>query len=69
LLNKLADEERKHATAERWKKTSDGKARKRNEAESHHKLFLLQVVPWTLGLMDGSISALARCLPRLLPLE
>jgi rubrerythrin len=61
LLNKLADEERKHsATAgdlEEKHLTQDARAR---EDESHRKLFLLQVVqPGLAGLMDGSVSTLA----------
>jgi rubrerythrin len=61
LLNKLADEERKHsATAgdlEEKHLTKDARAQ---EDESHRKLFLLQVVqPGLAGLMDGSVSTLA----------
>lgn len=61
LLNKLADEERKHsATAgdlEEKHLTEDARAQ---EDESHRKLFLLQVVqPGLAGLMDGSVSTLA----------
>src|SRR4030088_635743 len=61
LLNKLADEERKHsATAcdlEEKHLTQDARAR---EDESHRKLFLLQVVqPGLAVLMDGSVSTLA----------
>jgi rubrerythrin len=61
LLNKLADEERKHsATAgdlEEKHLTHDARAQ---EDESHRKLFLLQVVqPGLAGLMDGSVSTLA----------
>ncbi|MEQ1352752.1 MAG: VIT1/CCC1 transporter family protein, partial [Candidatus Acidiferrum sp.] len=61
LLNKLADEERKHsATAgdlEEKHLTQDARAQ---EDESHRKLFLLQVVqPGLAGLMDGSVSTLA----------
>jgi rubrerythrin len=61
LLNKLADEERKHsATAgdlEAKHLTQDARAQ---EDESHRKLFLLQVVqPGLAGLMDGSVSTLA----------
>jgi len=49
LLNKLADEERKHTHAA-------GAI----EEKSHRKLFLLQVVqPGLAGLMDGSVSTLA----------
>jgi rubrerythrin len=61
LLNKLADEERKHqATAgdlEEKHLTQDARAQ---EDKSHEKLFLLQVVqPGLAGLMDGSVSTLA----------
>jgi erythrin-vacuolar iron transport family protein len=61
LLNKLADEERKHqATAgdlEEKHLTADARTR---EDKSHEKLFLLQVVqPGLAGLMDGSVSTLA----------
>jgi erythrin-vacuolar iron transport family protein len=61
LLNKLADEERKHtamAGALEEKILTEGA--KEQEAESHKKLFLLQVVqPGLAGLMDGSVSTLA----------
>jgi erythrin-vacuolar iron transport family protein len=61
LLNKLADEERKHwATAgdlEQKHLTAPARAK---EDESHRRLFLLQVVqPGLAGLMDGSVSTLA----------
>jgi rubrerythrin len=61
LLNKLADEERKHTQAagdlEEKHLTLSAKAA---EDASHKRLFLLQVVqPGLLGLMDGSISTLA----------
>ena len=61
LLNKLADEERKHTHAagalEEKHLTETAKAK---EDESHRKLFLLQIVqPGLLGLIDGSISTLA----------
>jgi rubrerythrin len=61
LLNKLADEERKHqATAgDLEEKHLTENARAAEEA-SHNKLFLLQVVqPGLAGLMDGSVSTLA----------
>ena len=61
LLNKLADEERKHsATAEGLEeKHLTGPARAEEDA-SHKKLFLLQVIqPGLAGLMDGSVSTLA----------
>lgn len=61
LLNKLADEERKHSTTagtlEEKHLTEHAKAK---EDESHHKLFVLQVIqPGLAGLMDGSVSTLA----------
>jgi erythrin-vacuolar iron transport family protein len=61
LLNKLADEERKHQTTagqlEEKHLTEDARAQ---EDESHRKLFLLQIVqPGLAGLMDGSVSTLA----------
>ena len=61
LLNKLADEERKHerAAGELEEKHLHASA-KAKEDESHRKLFLLQVVqPGLAGLMDGSVSTLA----------
>jgi erythrin-vacuolar iron transport family protein len=60
LLNKLADEERKHTqTAGNLEKNLTQSARAQ-EDESHRKLFLLQVVqPGLAGLMDGSVSTLA----------
>jgi rubrerythrin len=61
LLNKLADEERKHErTAGELEEKHLTASAKASEDESHRKLFLLQVVqPGLLGLMDGSISTLA----------
>jgi rubrerythrin len=61
LLNKLADEERKHTqTAGNLGEkhlTDDARAA---EDASHKKLFLLQVVqPGLAGLIDGSVSTLA----------
>src|SRR5499426_2632419 len=61
LLNKLADEERKHSetagTLEEKHLTEDAQAK---EAESHKRLFILQVIqPGLAGLMDGSVSTLA----------
>jgi len=61
LLNKLADEERKHSetagTLEEKHLTEDAKSQ---EAESNKRLFVLQVVqPGLAGLMDGSVSMLA----------
>src|SRR5260370_4467368 len=58
LLNKLADEERKHEHAagelEAKHLTASAKAQ---EDESHRKLFLLQVIqPGLAGLVDGSGS-------------
>ena len=61
LLNKLADEERKHeATADGLEEKHLTEPARAQEDESHRKLFLLQVVqPGLLGLIDGSISTLA----------
>jgi rubrerythrin len=61
LLNKLADEERKHyATAGELEEKHLTETAKEQEAESTRKLFLLQVVqPGLAGLMDGSVSTLA----------
>jgi len=61
LLNKLADEERKHSTTagELEEKHLTEQARAQ-EDKSHEKLFLLQVIqPGLAGLMDGSVSTLA----------
>src|SRR6266403_4113858 len=61
LLNKLADEERKHTqTAGNLEEKHLTQTAKAAEEASHNRLFLLQVVqPGLLGLMDGSISTLA----------
>jgi erythrin-vacuolar iron transport family protein len=61
LLNKLADEERKHyATAGALEEKHLTETAKAQEDESHRKLFLLQIVqPGLAGLMDGSVSTLA----------
>src|SRR5438477_944665 len=61
LLNKLADEERKHTqTAGELEEKHLTASAKAKEDESHQKLFLLQVVqPGLAGLMDGSVSTLA----------
>ncbi len=61
LLNKLADEERKHSeTAGTLEEKHLTKTARQQEDESHQKLFLLQVVqPGLAGLMDGSVSTLA----------
>lgn len=61
LLNRLADEERKHsATADGLEEKHLTEPARAQEDESHRKLFLLQIVqPGLLGLMDGSISTLA----------
>jgi rubrerythrin len=61
LLNKLADEERKHTqTAGNLEEKHLTLSAKAQEDESHRKLFLLQVVqPGLAGLMDGSVSTLA----------
>ncbi len=56
LLNKLADEERKHeATADGLEEKHLTEPARAQEDESHRKLILLQIVqPGLLGLMDGS---------------
>src|SRR5215813_4727498 len=61
LLNKLADEERKHTqTAGDLEEKHLTAGAKAAEEASHKKLFLLQVVqPGLAGLMDGSVSTLA----------
>ncbi len=61
LLNKLADEERKHTeTAGNLEEKHLTEHARAAEAESHKKLFLLQVIqPGLAGLMDGSVSTLA----------
>ncbi len=61
LLNKLADEERKHTqTAGDLEEKHLTLSAKAAEDASNQRLFLLQVVqPGLLGLMDGSISTLA----------
>jgi erythrin-vacuolar iron transport family protein len=61
LLNKLADEERKHTqTAGNLEEKHLTESAKAAEEASHNKLFLLQVVqPGLAGLMDGSVSTLA----------
>jgi rubrerythrin len=61
LLNKLADEERKHTeTAGNLEEKHLTEHARATEDESHKKLFLLQVVqPGLAGLMDGSVSTLA----------
>ncbi len=61
LLNKLADEERKHThTAGELEEKHLTASAKAQEDESHRKLFLLQIVqPGLAGLMDGSVSTLA----------
>ena len=61
LLNKLADEERKHTqTAGELEEKHLTMSAKAQEDESHRKLFLLQVIqPGLAGLMDGSVSTLA----------
>src|SRR5579863_1055373 len=61
LLNKLADEERKHSeTAGNLEEKHLTENAQAQEAESHKKLFLLQVIqPGLAGLMDGSVSTLA----------
>jgi len=61
LLNKLADEERKHtATADTLQEKHLTENARLKEDESTQKLFLLQIVqPGLAGLMDGSVSTLA----------
>src|SRR5712672_816461 len=61
LLNKLADEERKHTeTAGNLEEKHLTEHARLAEDASHKKLFLLQVVqPGLAGLMDGSVSTLA----------
>ena len=61
LLNKLADEERKHTqTAGNLEEKHLTQSAKDAEDASHKKLFLLQIVqPGLAGLMDGSVSTLA----------
>jgi erythrin-vacuolar iron transport family protein len=61
LLNKLADEERKHeAMAGELEEKNLTESAKEAEEASSRKLFLLQVVqPGLAGLMDGSVSTLA----------
>src|SRR2546421_12439650 len=61
LLNKLADEERKHTqTAGNLEEKHLTTSAKAAEDASNKKLFLLQIVqPGLAGLMDGSVSTLA----------
>jgi rubrerythrin len=61
LLNRLADEERKHSeTAGELKEKHLTETARAQEDKSHEKLFLLQIVqPGLAGLIDGSISTLA----------
>lgn len=61
LLNKLADEERKHTeTAENLQEKHLTEHAREQEDASQKKLFLLQVIqPGLAGLMDGSVSTLA----------
>jgi len=61
LLNKLADEERKHSeTAGELEEKHLTASAREQEDKSHEKLFLLQIVqPGLAGLIDGSISTLA----------
>src|SRR3979490_1710433 len=61
LLNKLADEERKHKqTAGELEEKHLTASAKASEAESHRKLFLLQVIqPGLAGFMDGSVLRMA----------
>jgi rubrerythrin len=61
LLNKLADEERKHTVmAGNLEEKYLTESAKALEEESHRKLILLQIIqPGLAGLMDGSVSTLA----------
>lgn len=61
LLNKLADEERKHTeTAGNLEEKHLTEHARAKEDESHKRLFVLQVIqPGLAGLMDGSVSTLA----------
>src|SRR3984893_10033310 len=61
LLNKLADEERKHTqTAGNLEEKHLTQSAKAQEDESHRKLFLLQVIqPGLAGLVEGAVSTLA----------
>jgi len=61
LLNRLADEERKHSvTAGELEEKHLTERAREQEGKSHEKLFLLQVIqPGLAGLMDGSVSTLA----------
>src|SRR6202790_3765238 len=61
LLNKLADEERKHTqTAGNLEEKHLTQSARQEEDASHKKLFLLQIVqPGLAGLMDGSVFTLA----------
>ena len=61
LLNRLADEERKHSeTAGELEEKHLTESARAAEDKSHDKLFLLQVIqPGLAGLIDGSISTLA----------
>jgi len=61
LLNRLADEERKHSeTAGELEEKHLTASARAAEDKSHEKLFLLQVIqPGLAGLIDGSISTLA----------
>jgi rubrerythrin len=61
LLNKLADEERKHTeTAGNLQEKHLTEHAREAEDASHKKLFLLQVIqPGLAGLMDGSVYTLA----------
>src|SRR6202035_1501377 len=61
LLNRLADEERKHTqTAGNLEEKHLTLSAKAAEDASNKKLFLLQIVqPGLAGLMDGSVSTLA----------
>jgi len=61
LLNKLADEERKHRlAAHTFEQKHLTEQAREAEAQASHRLFVLQIVqPSLAGLMDGSVSTLA----------
>jgi len=61
LLNKLADEERKHQlAAHEYEEKHLTEQAKEAEEQASHRLFVLQIVqPSLAGLMDGSVSTLA----------
>src|SRR5207302_6525782 len=62
LLGDLAEEERKHsALAEELEREQRSTGAREDEAATRKRLFVLQVIqPGLAGLMDGSVSTLAR---------